>query len=299
MNHLEQKKNNPKSLLMLIASAVIFGTIGIFRKYIPLSSALLAALRGGIGAAVLFCVMLFRKEKKMQKIEKKKLFWLCVTGMLMGLNWILLFEAFNYTSVATATLCYYMEPTIVMLLAPLLFKEKLTGKKMTCAIISVIGMVFVSGIVEAGIPQLSEMKGILLGLSAACLYSAVVILNKKLPGIDTYQKTIIELLSAAIVLVPYLIAAGSASFLASDTSIAVVILLVLVVGLIHTGIAYVLYFGSMDGLKTQTIAIFSYLDPITALVLSMFLLGEQMSVLGLVGAVMIIAAAAYGEISES
>lgn len=298
MNHLEQKKNNPKSLLMLIASAVIFGTIGIFRKYIPLSSALLAALRGGIGAAVLFCVMLFRKEKKMQKIEKKKLFWLCVTGMLMGLNWILLFEAFNYTSVATATLCYYMEPTIVMLLAPLLFKEKLTGKKMICAIISVIGMVFVSGIVEAGIPQLSEMKGILLGLSAACLYSAVVILNKKLPGIDTYQKTIIELLSAAIVLVPYLIAAGSASFLASDTSIAVVILLVLVVGLIHTGIAYVLYFGSMDGLKTQTIAIFSYLDPITALVLSMFLLGEQMSVLGLVGAVMIIAAAAYGEISE-
>lgn len=299
MNHLEQKKNNPKSLLMLIASAVIFGTIGIFRKYIPLSSALLAALRGGIGAAVLFCVMLFRKEKKMQKLEKKKLFWLCVTGMLMGLNWILLFEAFNYTSVATATLCYYMEPTIVMLLAPLLFKEKLTGKKMICAIISVIGMVFVSGIVEAGIPQLSEMKGILLGLSAACLYSAVVILNKKLPGIDTYQKTIIELLSAAIVLVPYLIAARSASFLASDTSIAVVILLVLVVGLIHTGIAYVLYFGSMDGLKTQTIAIFSYLDPITALVLSMFLLGEQMSVLGLVGAVMIIAAAAYGEISES
>jgi RarD protein len=204
-----------------------------------------------------------------------------------------LFEAYNYTTVATATLCYYMQPTIVILLSPLFFKETITAKKWICVILSIIGMIFVSGLIESGIPPLSESKGILFGIGAALFYAAVVIMNKKLPGLDAYKKTIIQLLSAAVILIPYLLISRQ-SFHVEWTP--TVIVMLLIVGFVHTGVAYVLYFGSMDGVKAQTVAIFSYLDPIMALLLSTIILNERMTVFGIVGAILIIGAALIGEI---
>jgi len=125
----------------------------------------------------------------------------------------------------------------------------------------------------------------LLGLGAAAFYSAVIIMNKIIREIDPYQKTTIQLLSAGIVMIPYLLATGgfdTGSF--SPTAIA----LLFVVGIVHTGIAYVLYFGSMDGLKVQTIALLSYIDPVSALFFSALLLHERLSLMGIIGACMII-----------
>ncbi len=212
----------------------------------------------------------------------------------MGLNWLLLFEAYRYTTVATATLCYYMQPTIVMLASPWVFGEKLTGKKGLCAALSLLGMVLVSGVAENGVPRLSEMKGILFGLGAAALYAAVVMMNKKLPGIDPYEKTVIQLLSAAGVLVPYLLIVREpmpASWSVTEG------LMLAVVGVVHTGLAYALYFGSMDGLRAQTVAIISYLDPIVALLLSALILKEGLPLTGVLGAVMILGAAFVSEMS--
>lgn len=302
---MKEKKNDAGSLLMFVVSALIFGTIGLFRRFIPLSSSLLAFFRGVIGSVFLLIFIKLKKKPFGHGIGRKKVIALAVIGALIGLNWVLLFEAYNYTSVATATLCYYMEPMIVMLLSPLLFREKLTVKKTVCIVVSVVGMVFVSGVADSSLPGPSELKGILFGLGAACLYSAVVILNKKLPGIDMYEKTIIQLLAAALIMIPYILLLDrsaltglvSGSSLSSAGALGTVAL-ILVVGLVHTGIAYALYFGSMDGLKTQTIALLSYLDPVTALLLSVFVLREPISVLGIVGAVMIIAAAVFSEIGD-
>lgn len=287
--------NSKKSLLMLTFSMAIFGSIGIFRRYIPLPSSSLAFFRGILGALFLLIVAKIQKKQINHHIGIRKIIWLVITGAVMGINWILLFEAYNYTTVATATLCYYMQPTIVILLSPLIFKESITPKKWICVILSIIGMIFVSGFVESGIPPFSELKGILFGLGAAIFYATVVIMNKKLPGLDAYEKTIIQLLSAAVILVPYLIISRQ-SFHVEWTP--TVIIMLLIVGFVHTGVAYVLYFGSMDGVKAQTVAIFSYLDPIVALLLSTVILKELMSIFGIAGAILIIGAALIGEMDK-
>jgi len=278
---------------MLTLSMAIFGSIGIFRRYIPLTSSSLAFFRGILGAMFLFIVAKIQKKQINHHIGIRKILWLVITGAVMGVNWMFLFEAYNYTTVATATLCYYMQPTIVILLSPLFFKETITAKKWICVILSIIGMIFVSGLIESGIPPLSESKGILFGIGAALFYAAVVIMNKKLPGLDAYEKTIIQLLSAAVILIPYLLISRQ-SFHVEWTP--TVIVMLLIVGFVHTGVAYVLYFGSMDGVKAQTVAIFSYLDPIMALLLSTIILNERMTVFGIVGAILIIGAALIGEI---
>ena len=278
---------------MLTLSMAIFGSIGIFRRYIPLTSSSLAFFRGILGAMFLFIVAKIQKKQINHHIGIRKILWLVITGAVMGVNWMFLFEAYNYTTVATATLCYHMQPTIVILLSPLFFKETITAKKWICVILSIIGMIFVSGLIESGIPPLSESKGILFGIGAALFYAAVVIMNKKLPGLDAYEKTIIQLLSAAVILIPYLLISRQ-SFHVEWTP--TVIVMLLIVGFVHTGVAYVLYFGSMDGVKAQTVAIFSYLDPIMALLLSTIILNERMTVFGIVGAILIIGAALIGEI---
>ncbi len=278
----------------MIASMLIFGTLGICRRYIPLFSAALALCRGLLGSAFLLLLVLI-KGGKLQKLSAKTLLLLAATGAVMGLNWMLLFEAYNATSVAVATMCYYMQPTIVILLSPLVFREKLTRRKLLCALTAIVGMVFVSGIPGGNGPQTQDIRGILFGLGAAALYSAVVILNKKIVVADAYEKSIIQLAAAAIILVPYLLMTEDASQIAlSGTAVGMVLL----VGIAHTGIAYALYFGSMRHLKAQSIAVMSYIDPVFALLLSAALLHERLTVLGMAGAALIIGSAIVSETAK-
>ena len=287
-------ENDRRSIATLLASMLIFGTVGVFRRYIPLSSALLAFTRGILGGLFLLAFVKLRKKGVRAKLSPRLLLRLIVTGAMIGVNWILLFEAYNHTTVAVATLCYYMQPTIVMLLSPLIFRERLTGKKAACAAISIIGMVLVSGVIGNG-GQGANLRGILLGLGAALFYSAVVIMNKKTPGIDAYQRTTVLLLSAGIVMLPYLIMTGGSGV--GEVSASSVILL-LILGIVHTGIAYTMYFGSMENLKVQTIAVLSYIDPVSALLFSALLLREPLSLLSIVGAVMIIGSAMVSELPD-
>ena len=282
------QKNSPKSLTMLILAMSIWGTIGIFRKMIPLPSALIAFSRGVIGTAFALLVMKIRGKQMEHHLSKRVMALLVLTGALIGLSWMVLFEAYNYTSVSVATLCYYMEPTFVVLLSLLIFKEKLTVKKGVCSFLALVGMVLVSGILEAGKLQKGDLTGVMLSVGAAILYAAVVLLNKSLPGIDSYEKTVIQLGSAAIVLLPYLLFSGS---FAGNTWDVKTIALLLFVGIIHTGISYTLYFGSLDGLRTQTVALFSYIDPVVALFLSALILHERINIPGVIGAILILGSA--------
>ena len=288
--------NDRRSIGLFVLSMLIFGTVGVFRRYIPLPSAFLAFSRGILGGVFLMAFVRLRKKGTGAKLPLRTLLRLAVTGAMIGVNWILLFEAYNHTTVAVATLCYYMEPTIIILASPFVFKERLTGKKAVCALVSVIGMVLVSGVIGAGGVRSGNLRGVALGLGAALFYSAVVILNKKTPGIDAYQRTTVLLLSAGIVMLPYLLLTGG--FVGEDFSVTSVLLL-FVLGVVHTGIAYAMYFGSMDGLKMQTIAVFSYIDPVSALLFSALLLREPLGVLSIVGAVMILGSAVFSELQTT
>ena len=298
---MNAETNRPGALLMLASSMLIFGTIGLFRRYIPLSSGLLAFSRGILGALFLGLFLMIRRLPE-QRLKKRKGSWnrtsapvfflLILSGALIGVNWILLFEAYNYTTVATATLCYYMQPTIVILLSPLFFHERLTAKKLVCAFLAVLGMFLVSGAAGEGIPQGDAFRGILCGLGAAILYASVVIMNKCIRNIDPYLKTILQLASASVCLLPYLAVTGQLSYVKLDSFS---LFMLLVVGIVHTGIAYTLYFGSTDGLRAQTIALFSYIDPVSALFISVLFLHEPMGAAGLAGAVLILGAAFAAE----
>lgn len=278
----------------LISSMFLFGTIGIFVHYLPLPSAFIAMVRGFVGAAFLLLLMAVKKQKPDKAAIKSNLLILLLSGAALGVNWILLFEAYNNTTVATATLCYYFAPIIVILVSPLLLKEKLTAKKLICVLVALVGMVFVSGVLNAEAGG-KDFVGVLFGLGAACLYASVVILNNKLHDIDSYDRTVMQLGVAGVVLLPYVLLTQHVA--ASDFTLSVIILLA-VVGIVHTGFTYALYFASMKELPAQTVAIFSYLDPVVAILLSALFLKEPLGGFGILGAVLILGAAVVSELPD-
>ena len=286
-----------KAKLELIASMFIFGTIGIFVRHIPLPSSMIALVRGFVGAFFVLLFVYLKKSKLDKEAIKKNFVMLALSGAFIGINWILLFESYHYTTVATATLCYYMQPIFVILASPFLLKEKLTPKKVICVLVALIGMVFVSGVLQTGIPALSEAKGILYGLGAACFYATVVLMNKKITEINAYDKTIMQLGMGAIVLSPYVMLTQNFSTATLSMTPSLWALL-LFVGLVHTGVAYALYFDSMKDLKAQTLAIFSYIDPIVAIILSALLLKESMGLYGVIGAVLVLGSTFISELPE-
>lgn len=281
--------------LKLTLSMFIFGTIGIFRRFIPLPSSMVAMTRGIVGMLFLLAFLRIRRVK-LDRAAIKKNFWiLFLSGAAMGVNWILLFEAYNYTSVATATLCYYLAPIFIIIVSPFLLKERITARKLICVCVALLGMVFVSGVLQAGISGVSELRGILLGVGAAAFYASVVLLNKKLTGVPAYDRTILQLGAAGVALLPYVLLTENVAAM-EFTGLSV--LMLAVVCMVHTGVAYALYFGSLMDLKAQTAAILSYIDPVVAIILSALLLKERMDVFGAVGAVLVLGAAIVSELPE-
>ena len=275
--------------IKIITAMVTFGTIGIFVRYIPLPSSIIALVRGVLATFFLLAVMAAGKSRPDGTAIRRNLTLLVISGGLIGFNWILLFEAYNYTSVAVATLCYYLAPVFVIIASPFVLGEKLTARKTLCVIAALGGMVLVSGVIQnyvsGGNTEDLNLTGVLLGVGAGALYAAIILVNKKLKDISSYDTTVVQLAAASIVLVPYCILTVDMGAL-TVTPVSAVLLFI--VGIVHTGIAYVLYFGSIKELPAQTVAIFSYIDPILAVIISALLLKENMDLLSISGAVMIL-----------
>lgn len=287
--------NNNKSKAAFIAAMVIFGTIGIFRRYIDLPSSVLALARGFIGTLFLVIYVKLSGKKPDRAAVRANLALLVISGALIGFNWILLFESYNYTTVSVATLCYYMAPVFLILASPFVLKEKLTVNKLIAVFAAVTGMALVSGVFRGGEIAVDQQTGIILGLGAAVLYASVILINKKIGEIDAYSKTTVQLGAAAVCLLPYVLLTEKASGIALSGR---GLIMVLVVGIIHTGVAYALYFSSMKALSAQNIAIFSYIDPVFAMILSALILKEPMGFSDILGAVLILGAAVYSEFTE-
>ncbi len=268
---------------------IVFGTIGIFVELIALPSGLIAAFRGITGALVILIVMLLKKHKLDFKNIKKKLWLLILSGIAIGFNWILLFEAYRHTGIPVATVCYYTSPVIVMALSPFVLKEKLKLKQVICILLALCGIVAVSGVLQGGT---SKIFGVALGLGAAVLYASVVLMNKFMGEVPAYEKTAIQLITAGLIVLPYAI------FTSTDVSFnSKSIVLLLIVGIVHTGFAYLLYFDAIKKLKAQTVAIFSYIDPASAIILSAIIFMQIPKGYELVGAFLIMCGAFFSEIN--
>lgn len=279
--------------LMMIFSMVIFGTLGLFVRNIPVSSGELALYRAILAALLIAVYLGITKQKIPFANIKKEVPLLLASGVAMGVNWIFLFQAYKYTTVSLATLSHYFAPVIVTVACPFLFKEKLTGKQIICFLMSTAGLVMITGIGKIG--SNTDFIGILWGLGAAFFYAVVILLNKFIKGVEGIHRTFLQFLSAIVILIPYVAVTGGVTLGQLHT---VGWINLLIVGLLHTGITYCLYFSALKELPGQKAAILSYIDPLVAVVISVTVLGESMTVWQAVGGLLILGFTLWNEVSS-
>ena len=270
--------------LQMTLSMVIYGTISLFVRHIPMTSAEVALFRACIALA---CLLIFRRLQG-QRVSLREtggdVPWLFLSGAAMGFNWIFLFEAYRYTTVSVATLSYYFAPVLVMLACPLLFHERMTRRQVLCFIGSTVGLVLVvnpGGFSSGG----THLKGVAFGLAAAALYASVILMNKRMTRASGIDRTLWQFAAASLVLLPYVLFTTGVDVSRMGPSGWAALM---VLGIVHSGVAYVLYFSALGVLPGQESAILSYIDPLVACFLSVTVLGEPVTVLQVIGGIMIL-----------
>ena len=279
---------------MMIASMAAFGTLGPFVRMISVSSGELALYRAMLAAALIAAYLFIRKQPIPLRRIGRELPLLLLSGAAMGFNWILLFEAYKYTTVSVATLSYYFAPVIVTAVCPFLFKERLSRRQILCFVMSTLGIVMITGVSGMG-ESGTDLIGILFGLGAAVLYACVILINKFIRNVEGIHRTLLQFLSAILVLIPY-VAMTSGVTLGGMRASGWVCLLI--VGLVHTGVTYCLYFSSLRELPGQKAAILSYIDPLVAVLISVLVLGERLTLLQGIGGALILGFTLLNEISS-
>ena len=283
-------KTGAAERMKYILAVVLYGTIGMFLRYVDLPSALTAMCRGALGSLFILACFALRHRKPDGKAIRKNLPWLLASGVCLGLNWIFLFAAYMKTTVAIASLCNYLAPMIVILVSPVLLREPWEVRKLPCVGAAFLGIILVSGVLEG---ERGDPVGVLLGLGAAGGFVGVVLCNRKLREIGPLDRCVVQLAVSAVTILPYVLLHDAAAISPPDLRS---ILIVLLLGIVHTGFAYILYFGGMGSLPVQSVAVLGYLEPAVSVLCSALILREPMSPEGWIGAVLIIAAAAVSEI---
>ena len=281
-----------KSRLMIASSMAIFGTIALFVRNIPVSSAEIALYRAVMATLLLGGFFLLTGQRIDFRAIGRELPLLLLSGMAMGINWILLFEAYRYTTVSVATLSYYFAPVIVTVACPILFKEKMGIKQWLCFLMSTLGIVLITGIGDLS-GRDTHFTGIVFGLGAAVLYAFVVLLNKFIKGVAGIQRTFLQFAAAIVILAPYVLLTGGVNLQQLD---ATGWLNLVIVGIVHSGLAYCLYFSALKDIPGQEAAILSYIDPLVAVAMSVFVLGEQLTVPQVLGGILILGFTLLNEI---
>lgn len=287
MNH------STKPRWMLIGAMAIFGTLAPFVRNITVSSGELALYRAALATLLIGLFLAATGQKPDLKAIGKELPLLLFSGIAMGINWVLLFEAYKYTTVSVATLSYYFAPVIVTAVCPFLFREKLTGRQILCFLMSTLGLVLVIGVSDLGTGS-SNWIGILFGLAAAVFYATVILLNKFIQGVAGIHRTFLQIIASITVLLPYVIFSGGFTLMTLDAGGWVCLL---IVGLVHTGITYCLYFSALKDLPGQEAAILSYIDPLVAVAVSVLILREPMTLIQFIGGVLILGFTVLNEIT--
>ena len=276
--------------LRLITAMTVFGTIGIFVRNVPLTSGEIALYRAIIATVIIGGFLLVTGQKLPLDKIKKEILPLALSGIAIGINWVLLFEAYDNTTVSIATLSYYFAPVIVTFICPIIFRERLTLMQIVCFVMSTLGLVLITGIGTTGG---NDLVGILFGLGAAVFYATALLLNKFMKETTGIQRTFIQFVFAIVVLLPYVLTTSGIT-LSGMNGKGWVNLLIL--GILHTSIPYCLYLPTLKELPGQETAILSYADPLVAVIISVTLLGESMTLMQIIGGALILGFTLLNEI---
>ena len=275
---------NSSPTIRYFTAVFIYGTIGYFLHFINARSEFVVLCRGVLGSLFILLVLLFSKRKINKKAIKNNFKLLALSGISLGLNWLFLFAGYKY-SVSLSSLCNYTAPIIVLIVMNIYMKERLNTKQILCVIASFVGIVFVSGVFDAN--SVVDTRCIVYGLLAAIGFVVLVICNRNLKGIDSLEKTVVQLSFSALTIFPYVLANNSIPTSLDTRSI----LLLLLIGFVHTGVAYIFYFGSLSEISPLKIAVIGYVEPVLAVLVGAFLLKEPMTIYTVIGAVLIICSA--------
>lgn len=279
-----------RSYVTYLAALMLFGTNGIVASMIDLPSYAIVFTRAILGTAFLALVFALGRKKPVIFRAGKQAAYVAVSGAAMGASWMLLYEAYQLIGVSVSTLLYYCGPVIVMVLAPVFFKERTTLAMGAGFLAVIVGMVCVNGID----PMTGDSaKGFLCGVLAAVAYAVMVIANKKATMITGVENSLWQLVFAGCTVGAFMLAARTGGFSIPLESSGPILLL----GVVNTGFGCYLYFSSIKELSAQTISLLGYLEPLSALVLSAALLGEHLGAVQMVGAVLILGGAAFGELA--
>ncbi|MFJ7469846.1 DMT family transporter [Peribacillus frigoritolerans] len=283
-----------KSKIQFILSMIIFGTIGLVVRYIDLSSSERALLSSFLGCLFLLLVFFMIKKKISWNLVKSNVLFLILSGIALGGNWIFLYQSFDYTTIANATLGYYFAPVLVMILSPFVLREQLSIKKIVCICVAIISMLMIVG---EGLSASSsdDILGLSFGIIAAAFYAALLFFNKFIKDMGKLELTIIQLGTTTLLLMPYVfLTEGFGIFEVSSSSIP----FILILGIINTGIGFLLFFSGMEKLKAQSIAMLSYVDPFVAILISAIILQEQMTIVQMLGGVLLLGSTFVSEIKS-
>lgn len=265
------------AVIKIILSMVIWGSLGLFVRNIPLSSIDIAFLRALIASIFLLIIKLFTK-KRIEKISLKDLLLLIFSGIIIALNWLLLFQSYKYTTIANATLIYYTAPIFVIILSPFALKERITLKRLLSVLISLMGLALIISQNHSSVSSYNHPIGFLFGLSAAVLYASVVIINKKIKNFSGVDRTVIQISVSALFLLPFILFKNDIHINGINMLLTIIIL-----GVLHTGIAYLLYFSSIEKVSAQKASLLSYIDPISAVLFGTLFLAEPLSTVQALG----------------
>lgn len=286
-------QNNNRIKIGYLLLMCMFGCLGPVVRGIGFSSSVTAAFRAWIAAIALILFLVLSRHKYDRTLIKKNLIPLLISGVLLAGDWIGLFESYEYTSIASATACYYICPMVVFFMSVLLFKEPVKKKHIVCAVTSFVGMVFVSGVMDGDGINVSDLKGILFAVIGALCYAAIVLINRRFPEGDPLIRTTIQLIVTALIMGPYILLKTDVRTLEFNGQR---VFLLLLVGIAMTALPYVLYFSWILKMPARTISIFAYADPVVAVLISVFFMREPITVFGILGAVMIIGSSLISEL---
>lgn len=276
--------------IKLVTVMILWGSIGLFTRYIPLTPIHLAFSRAVLGA-ILLVVISGRKSGALKGVNRTTLMLYSISGALIGLAWVALFYGYTQTTIATAVVIYNMCPVYVMLLAPILLKEKRSNIQTVVILLSLIGLVLI-----VGAPTASEgdlMGKIMSGISGL-LYAVIVMINRKIKvKLNSNIATAIQMISASLMLLPFVIHSGYIGSIKSLDLYSVILTITL--GIVHTGVAYSLYFSTYHEMNSINIVAYSYLEPVFGLIFSVIILRESLTVIQIVGGLLILGSTFVGE----
>ncbi|MGP0012012.1 DMT family transporter [Pseudomonas sp.] len=272
--------------LEMVAAMLISGTIGWFvlvSGQPVLDVVFWRCLFGALTLLVICAVMGFLRPG----ILTRTTFLLAVlSGVAIVGNWVLLFASYSRASIAIGTAVYNVQPFMLVGLAALFLGEKITAQKLFWLCVAFVGMLaIVSAHGQPGESGGEYLLGIGLALAAALLYAIAALIIKRLKGTPPHLIALVQVCTGVLLLAPWAHISAFPQQASAWGSL-------LTLGVVHTGVMYVLLYGAIQKLPTAMTGALSFIYPIAAIFVDWFAFGHQLVLVQWVGVIAILLAAA-------